>query len=145
MPARFVVVKSHPLDAPENVLSDGVVTLRPFAPSDAVTLMQLDADPDIQHWFDWPLTPAWNDAATYEARLASADSTVRGKRTSWAEGTELAFIIDRVETGEALGWIDLQPRGSGRGNAPMGFFLRSGATELRRAACYWRLAMPSTR
>jgi RimJ/RimL family protein N-acetyltransferase len=117
------------LDAPENVLSDGVVTLRPFAPRDALTLMQLDADRDIQHWFDWPLTPAWNDAATYEARLASADATVRGKRASWAEGTQFAFIIDGVDTGEGLGWIDLQPRGSGRGNVAYGLlpaFRRQG-------------------
>jgi RimJ/RimL family protein N-acetyltransferase len=113
-------VTSTSIDAPENRSSDGVVSLRPFAPTDALTLMQLDADPEIQHWFDWPLTPPWNDTATYEARLASADDTIRGKRTSWAEGTQFAFIIDGVETGESLGWIDLQPRGSGRGNVAYG-------------------------
>jgi RimJ/RimL family protein N-acetyltransferase len=119
----------YPLDAPENLLSDGVVSLRPFTPADALTLMQLDADPDIQHWFDWPLTPAWDDAATYEARLASADGTIRGKRASWAEGTQFAFIIDDVETKQGLGWIDLQPRESGRGSVAYGLlpaFRRKG-------------------
>jgi RimJ/RimL family protein N-acetyltransferase len=110
----------YPLDAPENLSSDGVVSLRPFAATDASTLVRLDADPDIQHWFDWPLTPAWNYAATYEARLASADDTIRGKRASWAEGTQFAFVIDGVEIGEGLGWIDLQPCGSGRGSVAYG-------------------------
>ena len=117
------------LDAPENRLSDGVVALRPFAATDVLTLMQLDADRDIQHWFDWPLTPPWNDAATYEARLASAEDTIRGKWASWAEGAQFAFIIDSVETGEGLGWIDLQPRGAGRGNVAYGLlpaFRRKG-------------------
>ena len=124
-----MVVKSTAIDAAENRSSDGVVSLRPFAPTDASTLMQLDADPEIQHWFDWPLTPSWNDAATYEARLASAEGTIRGKRASWAEGTQFAFIIDGVGTGESLGWIDLQPRGSGRGNVAYGLlpaFRRKG-------------------
>src|SRR5262245_5819291 len=59
-----------PIEAPENRLSDGVTSLAPFAPADAVTIMKWDADPDVQHWYDWPLTPRWDDPATYQARLA---------------------------------------------------------------------------
>jgi RimJ/RimL family protein N-acetyltransferase len=114
------VSRPYPMDAPENRLSDGVISLAPYALADAVTLMQVDADPDIQHWFDWPLTPPWNAPETHEAHLASAERTIRGQPASWDAGTQFAFIIHSVKTGEGLGWIDLQPRGSGRGNVGYG-------------------------
>ena len=86
-------------------MTDGVISLAPYAPADAVTVMQWDADPEIQHWFDWPLTPPGNDPATYEARLASAERVIRTKSATWDAGEEFAFVIHLVETGEGLGWV----------------------------------------
>jgi RimJ/RimL family protein N-acetyltransferase len=97
-------------------MSDSVVSLAPFELADTVTVMKWDADPDVQHWYDWPRTPAWNDPATCEARRANAERTVRDQAGSWAAGKQFAFIIHAADTGEGLGWIDLQPRGQGRGN-----------------------------
>jgi RimJ/RimL family protein N-acetyltransferase len=106
--------------ASQNTLSDGVISLAPFELADATTVMQWDADSDIQHWFDWPLMPPAADAATSAARLLSAQQTVRAKWALWDASEEFAFIIRSVETGQGMGWIDLQPRGSGRGNIGYG-------------------------
>src|SRR5262245_43694932 len=92
--------------APQNTLADGVVVLAPIELSDAETVMAWDADPEVQRWFDWPLTPAVDDPGTYALRLAWAEQTVRNKWTRWAAGVELVFVIRSVETGEGLGWID---------------------------------------
>jgi RimJ/RimL family protein N-acetyltransferase len=101
-------------------LTDGVISLARYAPSDAVTVMQWDADPDIQHWFDWPLTPPGDDPATHEARLAAAQRVIQSKSAAWDAGEEFAFVIHSVKTGEGLGWVALAPRGSGRGNVSYG-------------------------
>jgi RimJ/RimL family protein N-acetyltransferase len=112
-----------PIDAPANRLSDGVITLSPVELAYAQTILEWDADREIQHWFDWPLTPAADDPETYAARLASAQRTVKGSRERWDKGDQHAFII-RSSTGEGLGWIDLQPRGAGRGNISYGVLER---------------------
>lgn len=113
-----------PLDAPENRLSDGVISLAPFELADTPAVLAWDADREIQHWFDWPLTPTADDPDTYAARLASAERTVQASRMSWATGDQFAFAVHSVEFGERLGWIDLQPRGSGRGNVAYGILMR---------------------
>jgi RimJ/RimL family protein N-acetyltransferase len=118
------VSSAPPIDAPENRLSDGVISLAPYAPADATSVLEWDADPEIQHWYDWPLTPPADDPGTYAARLASAERTVRACRASWDSGEQFAFIIRSVATGEGLGWVDLQPRGSGRGNVSYGVVAR---------------------
>jgi RimJ/RimL family protein N-acetyltransferase len=117
--------------ASQNTLSDGVILLAPFELADAATVMQWDADLDIQHWFDWPLMPPAADAATSDARLACAEETVREKWALWDAGEELAFIIRSVETGQGLGWIDLQPRGAGRGS--LGYGVISGKRRMGAA------------
>jgi RimJ/RimL family protein N-acetyltransferase len=109
-----------PIGAPENRLSDGVTSLAPFTPADAVTIMKWDADPDVQHWYDWPLTPRWDDPDTYQARLANAERVVHGQPAAWEAGTQFAFVIHAAASGEGLGWIDVQPRGQGRGNLAYG-------------------------
>jgi RimJ/RimL family protein N-acetyltransferase len=106
--------------APENTLTDGVVTLSPLELTDSVLVMQWDADPEIQRWFDWPLTPSAEDQATRSARLASAEQTVRDKWQRWAIGEEFVFAMRSVATGDGLGWLDLQPLGDGRGNIGYG-------------------------
>lgn len=97
-------------------LSDGVVSLAPFELADVVTIMKWNADRDVQHWFDWPLTPPWDDPNTYGTRHAHAESVVRDQLAAWNAGQQFAFVIHSSDTGEGFGWIDLQPRGQGRGN-----------------------------
>lgn len=128
-----------PIDAPENQMSDGVIRLAPFELADTVTVMKWDADPDVQRWYDWPLTPPWNDPATYEARRANAERVVRGQPEAWNAGTQFAFIMHSAATGEGLGWIDLQPRGQGRGNIAYGVIAehrgRGAATRSVQLVC----------
>ena len=45
---------------------------------------------------------------------------MREQPAAWDAGEQFAFIIHSAETGEGLGWIDLQPRGPGRGNIAYG-------------------------
>ena len=120
------------IDAPENRVSDGVISLAPFELADTVTVMKWDADPEVQHWYDWPLTPPWNDPETYEAHRANAERVVRGQPAAWNAGEEFAFMIHSAETGEGLGWIDLQPRGQGRGNIAYGVLTGTSARGGRR-------------
>jgi RimJ/RimL family protein N-acetyltransferase len=108
------------IGAPENRVGDGVISLAPFELADVVTVMKWDADPEVQHWYDWPLTPSWNDPDTYEARRAHAERVVRSQPAAWDAGEQFAFVIHSAETREGLGWIDLQPRGAGRGNIAYG-------------------------
>lgn len=94
-------------------LSDGIVRLAPFTTGDAQTIMEWDTDTDIQHWFDWPLTTDGKRQALqrYEAEQVAID-----KRKSWGTGKEFAFVIHDEETGEGLGWVDVQPEADGRAN-----------------------------
>jgi len=110
---------AQPIDAPENRLSDGVISLVPYELAYVRTILEIDADHEIQHWFDWPLTPPADDPETYAARLASAERTIIGGRERWEKGEQFAFII-RSAAGDGIGWVDLQPRGSGRGNISYG-------------------------
>jgi len=103
-----------------NHLGDGVVSLSPFTLADAPTILKWDADPEIQHWYDWPLTPAWDDPQTYRARLERAERVAKEQPAAWSAGTQLAFVIHAADSGAGLGWIDLQPRGQGRGNIAYG-------------------------
>lgn len=112
-----------PIDSPENHLSDGVISLVPYELRYVKTILEIDADREVQHWFDWPLTPPADDPETYAARLASAERTVVAGRERWAKGEQYAFII-RSSAGDGLGWVDLQPRGSGRGNISYGVLER---------------------
>jgi RimJ/RimL family protein N-acetyltransferase len=95
-----------------------VVRLSRIGLGDEETVMAWDADPDVQRWFDWPLRPATEETAG--SRLASARKTVSDKQAAWEAGTEYTFIIRRQGSGPGLGWIGLQPRGSGRGNVSYG-------------------------
>jgi len=106
------------------MLTDGVVSLSPLASADAELVLQWDADPEIQRWFDWPVTPAVDDAATLGARRAGAERSIVAKRQRWAEGTEFVFAVRSAVTGEGYGWIDLQPRGTGIGNVAYGVLTR---------------------
>jgi RimJ/RimL family protein N-acetyltransferase len=108
------------IEAPENRMSDDVISLAPFELADSITVMKWGADPEVQHWYDWPLTPAWDEPDTYVARRAHAEEVVGNQPAAWVAGKQFAFIIHSAETGEGLGWIDLQPRGPGRGNISYG-------------------------
>jgi RimJ/RimL family protein N-acetyltransferase len=110
--------------SPQNRLRDDAIRLAPPELEDAATVLEWDADSEIQHWYDWPATPPADDPQTYAARLAAAERTVRSQRASWDEGEQFTFVIHSATTGEGLGWVDLQPRGSGRGNVAYGVIAR---------------------
>lgn len=109
-----------PIESAENRLSDGVVALAPFELADAVTILKWDADPEVQRWYDWPITPPWDDPGTFQARLAHAERVALDQPAAWNAGKQFAFIVHEAGSGEGLGWIDLQPRGQGRGNIAYG-------------------------
>jgi RimJ/RimL family protein N-acetyltransferase len=105
---------------PQSTLADGVVVLRPPELGDVPLVMAWDADPEIQRWFDWPLTPPLDDADTFAARRASAERTVRSQWAQWEAGDAYTFVVRWADGDEGVGWLDLQPRGQGRGNVAYG-------------------------
>lgn len=104
--------------------TDDVVRLARYASTDAHTIMELDADVDVQRWFDWPLTPAAADADAIAERLAAAHRVVDDKRRSWEIGQEFCFIIHDAANDEGLGWLSLQAEDDGRGNVSYGVLPR---------------------
>jgi RimJ/RimL family protein N-acetyltransferase len=110
------------LDAPENRPSDGVIALGPYELADVAAVVAWDADREIQHWYDWPLTPPADDPETYGKRLASAEATVRDFRAAWESGKRFGFMIRCA--GEVLGWVELTALGSERGNISYGIVAR---------------------
>ena len=103
----------------DHVLMDEALELRPYALSDTATIAALDADPDVQRWFDWPQNSNGSPEAV-AARLRSADATVRTKWDQWRSGKEYTFVIRDRQTDSGLGWVDVQLRGAGRGNVSYG-------------------------
>jgi RimJ/RimL family protein N-acetyltransferase len=112
------------MDAPENVLTDGVITLSPPGAADVRTIMEWLTDREVQHWNDWPLSPPVDDPKSYAGRLAHAQEWATRFGDLWAEGSMLTFIIRSAETREGLGWVDLKPRGGGRGHVAYGVIER---------------------
>jgi RimJ/RimL family protein N-acetyltransferase len=92
------------IPAPDPPLSDGVVTLRQWEPSDVPALVEcLDGDPEITRWLE--LVPQPYDES--EAR-----TWVQQAASYWHEGTAAPFAVTDAGSGEVVGgvgfrWVDL--------------------------------------
>ena len=106
--------------APEQPLTDGVVTLRPWGEEgDVAALTAACNDSAIARFLDripQPYTDA--DARAYLEQC----------RTSWADGTSTNFSISDAETGEAVGSIGIHwASGLDEGMAEVGYWVSSHA------------------
>ena len=95
----------------ESLLSDGVVTLRPWAKADAAELVAcIDGDPEITRWLDQVPQPY---------RTKDALAYIRGVGES-------AFAVIDSETGRVLGSIGVRFSESGD-LGEIGYWLRADA------------------
>jgi [ribosomal protein S5]-alanine N-acetyltransferase len=88
----------RPLPAPP-ALTDGVVTLRAFRPSDATDVARACDDPVTAQWLPVPVPYTEADGRAYVEQVAPA---------GWADGTSATFAVTDAQTGELLGDISLK-------------------------------------
>lgn len=69
-------------------------------------------------------------------RLAHVQGFIQERREAWNRGENFFFVIHWAQTGEGLGWTELQPRGNGRGRISYGVL-----TEHRRKGAASRSAL----
>jgi RimJ/RimL family protein N-acetyltransferase len=92
------LVDRRPLPRPP-VLSDGVVSVRAFVPSDAPDVARACGDPVIAQWLPVPVPYTEQDARTYVETVAPA---------GWADGTSATFAVTDAQSGELWGDISLK-------------------------------------
>jgi len=102
-------------------LTDGSITLRPFHPSDAVTLYQAvrESLPDLLPWMPW----AYADYSIKDS-LKWIESCAR----TWAKGKEYNFAILDSKDGSLLGGCGLNQVRHRARFATLGYWVRSKYT-----------------
>lgn len=106
------VVDRRPLPAPPE-LTDGVVTLRAWRPSDAADCARACDDPLTARWLTTPMPYGLADGEAYVGIWAP---------TSWADGTAAGLAITDAESGELLGSMTLKLPLRARGIGEVGYW-----------------------
>jgi RimJ/RimL family protein N-acetyltransferase len=90
---------------PDPPLTDGVVTLRPWAQEDVEPLVDaLDGDPEISRWLELIPQPY---------REPEANAWIAASAAMWRDGTASPFAVlaeDDVVAGCGVNWIDREQR-----------------------------------
>jgi RimJ/RimL family protein N-acetyltransferase len=92
------LVDRRALPAPP-VLTDGVVTLRAFAPDDAADVQRACDDPDTAHWLPVPVPYRLEDGREYVETICPM---------GWADGSAANFAIVDADDGSFLGDVGLK-------------------------------------
>jgi RimJ/RimL family protein N-acetyltransferase len=104
---------------PEPPLSDGTVTLRPWATHDAAELVEaLDGDEEVAHWLD-SIPQPYTDA--------DAHAWLSQTRHAWNDGAACPFAVVDAETGRLLGGIGLRWNDRVNRVGEVGYWARAGA------------------
>src|SRR5258708_1882065 len=100
----------------ESLLSDGVVTLRPWAKADAAELVAcIDGDPEITRWLDQVPQPyRTKDALAYIRGVGESAFAVLDSDTGRVLGSIGVRFSDSGDIGEIGYWPRPDRRGSGR-------------------------------
>jgi RimJ/RimL family protein N-acetyltransferase/GrpB-like predicted nucleotidyltransferase (UPF0157 family) len=119
---------------PDPPLSDGVVTLRPWAAADAIDIVDCCRDPEIPRWTHVPSPYGREDAQLFLAE--SERSRLRGE--------ELSLAVTDADDDGLLGAIGVRP-GVGDRGAEIGYWVaaqarrRGTATRALRLLAEWAL------
>jgi RimJ/RimL family protein N-acetyltransferase len=89
-------------------MSDGVVSLDFFAPSDALVLREVDGDAEHRLRFDFP--------DGFVPSLEHSESVIARWQEERIAGTRFAFAVRSVAGGELLGGCELRPLGNAAAN-----------------------------
>lgn len=96
------------IDAGISKLSDGVITLTFFAPSDASVLLEADGDAEHRRRFDFPVD--------FVASLQHSENVIARWEQERLAGARFVFAVRSVATDELLGGCELLPLGNGVAN-----------------------------
>jgi RimJ/RimL family protein N-acetyltransferase len=89
-------------------LSDGVITLTFFMPSDAPFLLEADGDAEHRRRFDFP--------DDFVPSLQHSENVIARWEQERSAGERFAFAVRSVANGELLGGCELHPLGNGVAN-----------------------------
>lgn len=98
-------------------LDDGVVALRPPAPSDVDAITEACQDPEIPRWTRVPKPYTRDHAVEFVERSAR----------TWKHGTDAPFVIVDASTGELLGAIGVHRLGGEDDGPEVGYWLKREA------------------
>jgi RimJ/RimL family protein N-acetyltransferase len=89
-------------------VSDGVIALTLFAPSDAPVLLEADGDAEHRRRFDFP--------DDFVPSLQHSEYVIARWEQQRVAGVRFAFAVRDVANGELLGGCELRPLGNGAAN-----------------------------
>jgi RimJ/RimL family protein N-acetyltransferase len=92
---------------PPLIAVDPAFVLDRWRPGDGAALRRFDLDPDTARFFGYTV----EQARAMPGSHYDGDERARGSLRAWQEGTELNLAIRRRSDGEAVGWVELRPRG----------------------------------
>jgi RimJ/RimL family protein N-acetyltransferase len=120
--------------APDPLLTDGVVTLRPWTDADIQDVADACRDPEIARWIDEVPAPyTRRDARAYVATA----------RRGWKDGSLWAFAVTDAASGDVLGSCGVGWQDRPNAVAEIGYWVRSRdrgrgiATRAVRLAARW--------
>ncbi|MDQ2982358.1 MAG: GNAT family N-acetyltransferase [Actinomycetota bacterium] len=123
---------------PHPPVTDGVVTLRPWAPADASSIAEACREEEIAQWLDQIPQPYTEDDARMYVELCEV---------GWREGTSSTFAITDRASGEVLGSIGLRHLpGLDEGTSEIGYWVkqpargRGVATRALRLVSHWAIS-----
>ena len=90
------------------MLSDGVITLTLFAPSDAPVLLEADRDAEHRRRFDFP--------GHFVPSLQHSKNVIARWQRERLAGERFVFAVRSVANAELLGGCELRPLGNGAAN-----------------------------
>jgi RimJ/RimL family protein N-acetyltransferase len=90
----------NPLWGPQPTISDGQMTLRPFRPGDAWAMVEWDADPETQRFFEYPALPPPDE------HLRRARWVVGEFRRGYERGERIAYVVTDARSSEPLGTVE---------------------------------------
>ena len=97
------------MDAPGiSKLSDGVITLTFFAPSDAPLLLEADGDAEHRRRFDFP--------DDFVPSLQHSENVIARWERERLAGVRFVFAVRSAANGELLGGCELRPLSNGAAN-----------------------------
>lgn len=136
---------NKPVLTPDPPLSDGIVTLRPWAPEDAEFIHEACSDPSIRRWLD---VPESLEGATRLIETADRIWQRVAREGLPVQGAGHAFAITDAATGQLLGACDM---GWHPGTAELGYWVaapargKGAATRAVRLLAAWAAELGATR
>ena len=89
-------------------ITDGVVWLTPFGPTDGEAIGDFNLDDEHRRWFDQPAVDPDPDA-----RRRHGEEVVDRWHHGWTTGEQLTFAVRPASDGEAIGMAELRPERDG--------------------------------